>query len=961
MPLFFTFIIVLSFVVCPAMNASGDGIFKSWEDVVSAPHSEFFCAEISDMASPADYINSHPWLSEELLFVQSNTRILICQNPKGELRYAALPTQVYPVPTNLGIPNGPGYGPGMYYHFDAVKLMNLRYSFRPQSSDSMVTFARDDIFNETYYANHFLPVTHCKAEGMESSLITFAPVSPDPEKAALSPAPLPGPPAAFYILYLKNTGEKSIKGSVMLTCDKNLHNQTPSKNIDRNTLILSIPEASTGIHLVGGTWTEDQEKYMAIREIEIKPGESVLIESFIILGERYKEIMPVVYELYSFDRLEWLNKTADFWKKRLGNLNVSSRDYAAITKVSRDIYYRCVIDNFCCLQTNAEGSLLAHYQGVPKQGTIWGIDYEPTIISAMHVAPELGRPGICFTMNRNYAPISEFGSEHSVPILISPLIIARKYLELNGDIGFFKDHEEVLESLDHTMKDLLSLKLPEYALFPTRYSSDGPVGRKYDHGTNVKVYYALEGYGVILDALGAKDKAQKYYQLAGDLRKAIDLTMITDGPFGRQVSGGTNLGEDPGDFYLNDSIIYYDGEDTGSHLAPLYGVYGWDYIPWVNYHRWASSIFCPSYEPEFGTLRWFPSWSMPVLDGTGWISTLGGSVSRPEMAENMEQLYNICDPSGALYWWPFGYNFKQGLSRCSQGQGTWAWQYLEQWLGIKLNALTRTLTIAPLGLPDSIQWEQMPVGNYLFDISWQEKITGAECKITNHNQDTWMVKVGCRPYGTGAGGQVEWKIIKVPPGQTASAILKNGNSADQIFTEDNIIPNTEIEKLADEDGIVFLRYGTVDPFPGWYHLWEEEILDIRFYIVNGTNSDWQETTLILTCPEGWLAKGRNPGYWEKPEGLEMTASVKLGELPVMKSAVAPFMVKGPHLYDHDYLTEGLSKHFPAEQGLALRLPSRDVNSVIETSIEAILHIRTKEGKQLKKRIIVPVNVEPIIQ
>ncbi len=955
-------IVVFIFVNCPATGAARNGIFTSWEDVLNAPYSDFFYAQISDMHSSGNYVNNHPWLYEELLFVQSNTRILVCQDPKGELRYAALPTQVYPVPTNQGIPNGPGYGPGMYYHFDEVEMMNIRYSFRPDGSDTLLSLINEGDFNRTYYANHFLPVTRGMTRDIESAIISFAPVSSDPEKAALSPAPLPGPPGAFYILYLKNTGEKVIEGSILLTCEKSLHYQKPLSTIDRNTLILSVPEASTGIHMIGGTWSEDPENFIATKDIRINPGESILIESFIVLGERYKEIMPVVYQLYFFKSLEWLDKTADFWKKRLGNLEVGSEDYPIITKVSRDIYYRCIIDNFCCLQTNADGNLIAHYQGVPKQGTIWGIDYEPTIISAMHVAPELGRSGICFTMDRNYAPITEYGSEHSVPILISPVMIARKYLELTGDIGFFKEHSEIVESLDRTMKDLLSLKSREYTLFPTRYSSDGPVGRKYDHGTNVKVYYALEGYGLILDALGEKEKAQDYHKLAAELSKAIDQTMVTDGPFGRQISGGTNLGEDPGDFYLNDSIIYYDGEDTGSHLAPLYGVYGWDYTPWVNYHRWARSIFCPSYEPEFGTIRWFPSWSMPVLDGTGWISTLGGSVSRPEMAENMEQLYNICDPSAALYWWPFGYNFKQGLSRCSQGQGTWAWQYLEQWLGIKLNAMTRTLTISPLGLPDSIQWEQMPVGNYLFDISWQEKITGAECKITNHNRDTWTINIGCRPYRTGTGGKLIWKIIKVLPGQTASVILKNDNSGDQIFTEDNIIPNTEIEKLADKDGIVFIRYGTVDPFPGWYHLWVEEMLDVRFYIVNGTNSDWEETTLILNYPEGWLAKGRKPGYWEKPEGLEMNqTSIDLGVLPVMKSMVAPFMVKGPHLYDHDFLTEGMSKHFPAEQGPALKLPTSEVSSILSTGIEAILRIKTKDGKQIEKKLNVPVNIVPIVR
>jgi hypothetical protein len=254
----------------------------------------------------------------------------------------------------------------------------------------------------------------------------------------------------------------------------------------------------------------------------------------------------------------------------------------------------------------------------------------------------------------------------------------------------------------------------------------------------------------------------------------------------------------------------------------------------------------------------------------------------------------------------------------------------------------------------------MQAGNHLFDISWQEKMNGAECRVTNHNPETWTVKVGCRPYGTGAGGTLTWETIQVQPGQTRSVIIKNNKPADKIFTDPEIIPRAEIEKYADENGIVFTRYGTVDPFPTWYHLWREEHLDIRFYILNGTGTDWKETSVILRYPDGWYAKGRKPGYWENPEGLEKNMiSMDLGALPVLKSTVAPFMVKGPQVYDHDYLTKGMSKHFPAEYAPDLVLPCSQVSSVINTSFEAVLRIKTEDGMQMDKKLIIPVRIVPV--
>lgn len=37
-------------------------------------------------------------------------------------------------------------------------------------------------------------------------------------------------------------------------------------------------------------------------------------------------------------------------------MDVSSGDIPDASEISRDIYYRCMIDNFCCIQTNAKDS-----------------------------------------------------------------------------------------------------------------------------------------------------------------------------------------------------------------------------------------------------------------------------------------------------------------------------------------------------------------------------------------------------------------------------------------------------------------------------------------------------------------------------------------------------------------------------------------------------------------------------
>ena len=234
--------------------------------------------------------------------------------------------------------------------------------------------------------------------------------------------------------------------------------------------------------------------------------------------------------------------------------------------------------------------------------------------------------------------------------------------------------------------------------------------------------------------------------------------MMVDGPFGPQLSGGTNLGEDPAGFYLPEDVRYYDGEDTSSMLAPIYGVCTYDWQPWINYHRFARSLWCPEYDPEFGALNWFPS-EPGVLDGTGYFSRLGGSITSGEMKEAIEIMRAsvIDEVTGSVFWWPHGVEYKRSLTRCSQGQGAWAWQYVEQWLGLQVDRTTRTLTVAPRGLLTSFDWQGFRSGDNHFDIAWMETNTGSSVRITNHNSQPWEIQAGFRAPGSGAAGSLNWQ------------------------------------------------------------------------------------------------------------------------------------------------------------------------------------------------------------
>jgi hypothetical protein len=206
---------------------------------------------------------------------------------------------------------------------------------------------------------------------------------------------------------------------------------------------------------------------------------------------------------------------------------------------------------------------------------------------------------------------------------------------------------------------------------------------------------------------------------------------------------------------------------------------------------------------------------------------------------------------------------------------------------------------------------------------------------------------------------VTWKTAEAQAGATVVLEAVPPSSGGRFSAGADVVRAAELSALG-EDGVVFRRYGPVDPFPDWYHLWSEEHLDVRFCVLNGTGRDWSEAKVSLFYPAGWSAKGRKPGHWPEADRLQLgEATVELGAISSMKSAVAPFQIKGPHRYDQDFLTAGKSKHYPSEAAPGIRLATRDAAEPQELDLEAVLMAKAVDGSTVERRLKVTVRIEPI--
>jgi hypothetical protein len=965
--------------------ASNDRPFPDWDAMREAPRSRIFGGRTAD--SVLDRLSGaslHP--SDEALFTQSNVRILIGQAANSTFRFIALPTRIFPAPTGemeLGM------GPGMYHRFEvAMYAGDLSYTIEQEGDAGPINLAADDRDNLTVYADDFAPLTTTRAGDLDVAVMSIAPVALDGAAAALAPAPLPGPAGAFYVLHLRNAGAARATARITLHASDLIvghdsdaapdvrERKRPSVDMSHGMLILTRPEGAVGVHLHGGHWARMEAPFQATRTVSLEPGEQVAIETHVVIGASSSDLLSVLFELHRRDALAWLNTTATFWRSRLGRLTVGADEPLDVVvddelaDFSRDMYVRCLFDNLNCIQTDNDGNVIAVWQGAPSDGygMVWGIDVEPTSVSLLPLVPELTRQVMRFFATRSHVPRG--GDDHSTPILVGPLIVARQWLQATGDVMSLATDPALIASLQAIVNDVLALADPSTRLVPTRYSSDGGVGRRYDYGTNVKVQYALDSFGYILRKLGRPDEAVLPEESAAAIRDGIERWMIVDGPFGAQYSGGTNLDVPPGDVYLPDGIPYYDGEDTSTMLAPPYGACEPDHQPWVNHHRFARSLWCPNYDPELDVLRWAPS-EHGVFDGTGFVSRIAGSLTRAEMAEGLETLRtNGLDPvTGSLYWWPRGLEYRRGLSRCNQGQGAWAWHYLEQWLGLRVDTPDRTISVAPRGFLTRVDWEGWAAGGSRFDIAWREDESSATARITNHGDGRWHVRVGFRAGEAGAEGPIDWRTDTVGPGATVSISHERlARASDPPATGESWtrrrIADAEASAFGDTGGVVFKRFGPAVLFGHWDYdqLFEPAAmpLSVRFLVHNGTVEDWEGAFVTLQCPNGWSAQGRQARHWTRPDHLEGgIVRLDIGRIPSGNRIVAPFWLRGPGRYPvrYPWLGEAIGLHVDSQPGPGLTLITTGVTANESWLVEAELVAQAPSG-EVRRRVAVPIEIRP---
>lgn len=940
------------------MHLRGNIPYHTWEEFWNTAYrSAYFRAQYDDTSEKTDWS-----LSERQLFTQSNGRTLIGQDTMGRLHFACTPhDRIYAVPSGGTDVGGQFKGHiGQYYQNDTALLLGkMRYELEMENGLLLSAANRE---SGTEYLDHYLPVTFTKYPELETKVFSLAPVLEKESLAVSSIHPLPGPEGVCFSIEIKNVSGCTLKGKLRLNFDQKFVNQfehygkrfedytqNPYRaEWDQKLLILWHPEACAAVQLLDSICEGDAANPRIYVPFELREGESRIFTTMVALTPKREEIHEALGILYQHTTLEWINVTSSFWKERLGTMQSGIREVPGFGDKYVDMHIRFLLDNFNCLSFDKHGRLLTNWQGAPSHSLsrLWGIDIVPDVVSVMYAVPEVGPRAIEYLLERNVPRYSPY-SDHSMFFYISPLVIAGKYMELTGDREYFRKKTDVVERLEEIYKGMLRHKHGDKVLFSSRYASDLIVFKKYDYGANVQCYYALKSLCAVRKTIGAdtEDLEKLLERMPADLAECMEA----EGPFGRQITGGSSMGENTKEkFYIPGKLYYYGGEDTATVLAPLYGLYepyGFAYEPYVNLHRFARSMFITNYDPEFHTLRELHFGMNP--SATGCTLRLGGSYTRKEMLETLKILYDRLDETGSLFWWPRAYNKKRCLTRCSQGQGAWVQQSMEQWFGLRMHGMENTLVLKPQGLLTSYCLQRIRLGAFCFDIEYHEKQGETYFSVTNRNGMEIRLKFVIRAFGAAAEGSLDEYTLKLQPGRTIEKVFQT----ERFEPEEADIVGTECTALS-ENGELFSPYGIV--MPKLYSGRCGTFL-LRFVMEHIGEALWKDVQVELEVPEGWKTAEKRFYYWDyQPVFLGNKAVCGIGELPGSTRGVAGFYINLPEELVSDEKGVMLSEHpFPQNAGEKMKEVCLYVEGCRTREAGRILACLKVQGK-IRDRLELPV-------
>lgn len=475
----------------------------------------------------------------------------------------------------------------------------------------------------------------------------------------------------------------------------------------------------------------------------------------LILGESPAEARRIRESLSSRNVSSWLEDTLEFRRQSYGQLSIPGETF-----LSESVIRFSELSRQSALRSS-DGLVSGGFLGsdVDTNQVNWVRDSYYSMLAMSLVEPSLCRDSIPYLLQWGRPPVTTGSGRarfpgakpisQSLSNSVSGLAIAAMYYRSTGDRGFFAARPEILEVAKAIFNEVLASRRSSPMLFPSLYFSDGEARGDFHTGSNISAWVAFSGMARIADEVYHNETlAKEWSSVSSDIHQAIGSHCVESGPSGTHFVEGANV---DGTY-----VKGHDGEESETTLMPFYGFCEADDLRLINHAAAAMTAQNPLYSQDLDAIWWYNSdWSSATFPG--WTTALAGAHDEVATRERLQRIRSLTDLDGSLWWWPYSYGSKDpdkptrgGVARkCGWGAGVYLCLFVNNILGISVDAAARSIRFAPFVPWKEFAWHQAKIGWATFDLSYHRDEGEVTAVLTNKNTRSYTGTIVITPeFGT---------------------------------------------------------------------------------------------------------------------------------------------------------------------------------------------------------------------
>jgi hypothetical protein len=567
------------------------------------------------------------------------------------------------------------------------------------------------------------PVYHFVVGDIRARLLVFAPDAAAPEAEGVE---CDFPRALITVMELHNSGAGAWSGRVIppRIADA-LHPggagslAAPAASPHPHFTEHPVPmrPAYEGVHLLDGLeWSTPEHEIVA----ELQPGNSASYALAFILGEEPGELSRTAKILDRRSALEWLNASLAGRLRRYGNLEIPS-----------DRYYE---ENRIRLAEQAASSILYSRAGQQFKGGPSGAwDFGMSLVHPSYLEPSLQG-----YETDEYSPLDPTASRYSLTRAVWNLVAIALYHQMTDDRERLRTFPGLLRHAQRRLADVLATRRGEPYLFPSTMIWDGPSLGDYHTGSNILAWKAFSGMAAVARGVYAEASlADEWLEVAERLRNDIYARCVGNTDAGPRFYEGAN---EDGSFAAG-----HDGEEAFTTLAPFFGFCQIDEPALINHAKLAFTTENPLYEPAVDGIWWDERGKYGSgITIPGQMAMLAAVSDEQELHARLEQLREMTDMDGSLWWWPYlfpcsdrrsimRHDGPSDTSKCGYAASIYTCLFIHNILGLSLDLPERRVGFRPFTPWPAFTWRGCRIGRTQFDIEYVTSANEVRAALVNRN------------------------------------------------------------------------------------------------------------------------------------------------------------------------------------------------------------------------------------